>query len=70
MVASVAHTSHWPAMDFLASLPNWAILAAVAALAGAIGGAFAWFGHRRIGPKAARFVPVIAVAAGLIYGNA
>ena len=57
-------------MDFLASLPNWAILVTVGALAGVIGGAFAWFGHRRIGPKAVRFVPVIAVAAGLIYANA
>ncbi len=58
-------------MEFLASLPSWAIMAIFGAIGGGLGGAIAWAPQRRSKSRmAARIVPAIAVAGSLVFANA
>lgn len=59
-------------MDFLVSLPTWAIMALVGAAAGAVGGAIAWAlrSNFKANSKAPALITVVAIAIGVGVGNA
>lgn len=59
-------------MDFLVSLPTWAVMALVGAVAGAIGGAIAWALRSSFKPnsKVPALITGVAVAIGVGVGNA